>query len=98
MARDAHVRPGIDNIKKGTDYSMKIDVAKQDTKKYDTVLRVPPRPKAEPEVKMSAEEMMEAEDTMSPEEDTPSPPATLPKGEKKKQSDEPDPDEKGDGK
>ena len=98
MARDAHVRPGIDNIKKGTDFSMKIDVAKQDVKKYDTVLRVPPRPKAEPEMKMSAEEKMEAEDTMSPEDDGPSPPATLPKSEKKKQSDEPDPDEKGDGK
>jgi hypothetical protein len=40
MSRDPHLRSGIKSFK-GTTYSMKIDVARQDVKKYDTRLIVP---------------------------------------------------------
>jgi hypothetical protein len=53
MARDPHLRPDIKGFKPGvasTAYSMKIEVARQDVKKYDTRLIVPPRPKAEAEL------------------------------------------------
>ena len=68
MGRDAHVRPDLKGTKAGTDYTMSIDIAKQDMKKYDTVLKVPPRPKAEappveapPDPILTEEEMENAE-------------------------------------
>ncbi len=90
MARDTHVRSGIKGLKPGADYSMTIDIAKQDIKKYDTQLKVPSRLKAEPpppepppEATLTAEERTNAEPILAPEE---------------KQSAPPDDDEKGGGK
>jgi hypothetical protein len=53
MSHDAHLRSGIKDFTEGaagTTYSMKIEVAKQNAKKYDTRLIAPPRPKAEAEL------------------------------------------------
>jgi hypothetical protein len=60
MARDAHLRPGIGPLQKdGTEFAMKIEVAKQDAKKYDLRLVVPPRPRA------SAADKPPPDDTMT---------------------------------
>ena len=60
MAHDPHVRPSLDSVK-GVEYQMKIDIAKQDAKKYTTKLDVPPQPIApaviaEPKMTPDAEE------------------------------------------
>jgi len=53
MSRDPHLRPDLKGFKHGVAdiaYSMKIEVAKQEAKKYDTRLVVPPRPKDDAEL------------------------------------------------
>jgi hypothetical protein len=69
LASDSHLRPGIDGITKGTDYSMKIDIAKQDVKRYDTHLVVPPRPKAAvADPSISSDEKQDAEQVLPPQD------------------------------
>jgi hypothetical protein len=71
MSRDTHLRPDLGRAKE-PNFAVKIEVAKQDAKKYTTVLKVPPRPKAPPppddELKLTAEEMKVAEPIAAPEE------------------------------
>jgi len=47
MSRDAHLRSSIEDIGQ-VDFKMKIEVSAQGTRRYDTVLSVPPRPPTPP--------------------------------------------------